>query len=125
MLTKILGLGLAVLVVVCVVLGFQLSGAHSANATLTSERDAAKTDAANARSAQQTAEKQNAALLQGFQALDRRLTGLDDTQKANAEKLASQLTGLNTIQKTEGDTDASFECLDQRLPGDLDQRMRQ
>lgn len=125
MLDKILGGGLAVLVVVCSVLGFQLNMAHSANASLTSERDAARTEASNARQAQQTAEQQNTLLAGAFAALDGRLRTLGVTQQQNAEQLASQLAGLSSIQKTEGDSDASIQCLDTRVPGELDQRLRQ
>ena len=125
MIQKILAVAVAALVVVVCVLGFQLRGANADIATLTIARDAAQTDAANARRAQQTAEGQNKLLIAGFAALDGRLRTLDSTQRSNTEKLAAQLAGLNNIQKTEGDTDASFECLDQPLPRELDQRLRQ
>ncbi len=121
MIEKILGVGVAALLVLCSVLGFQLSLAHSANATLTSERDAAKDDAANARAAQQTAEAQNHALALAFTTLDQHLTQLGANQDLNARKLAEQLSGLTNLQKSEGDANGSFECLDLPVPHSLDQ----
>lgn len=124
MIQKILAVAVAALLVVIVTLGVQLHRANGDVATITSARDAAKQEASNARAAQQTAEAQNQVLLLGFQMLDKRLGQLGDTQRQNTQWLAEQMAGLNTIQKTEGDTDGSFECLDTGVPRQLDQWLR-
>lgn len=124
MIQKTLAVVVAALLVVIMSLGVQLHSASGDVATLTSERDAAKQEASNARAAQQTAEAQNQVMLLGFQMLDKRLGQLGDTQRQNTQWLARQMAGLNTIQKQPGDSDESFQCLDAAVPRDLDQWLR-
>lgn len=121
MIQKILGAVAAILLVVAGTLAFQLHGARSEVSTLTSARDTAQQESRNAKQAQVVAEAQNALLAGAFKALDTRLVQLGLDQKANNDRLALQIQGLGNIQKTEGDQNGAFECLDIRLPAQLDQ----
>lgn len=121
MIPKILGIVAAVLLVVAGTLAFQLDGAREDAKTLTSERDGAKQEASNAKQAQKTAEAQNAILAGSFQSLDNRLGQLEQNQQRNNQQLALAMSQLNNIQKTEGDSDVSIQCLDTALPRQLDQ----
>lgn len=125
MLEKLLGLGLAAALVVTTTLGWQLDTARKGLSEATSALTVSRTAEANAKQAQESAEKQNAFLAASFAALDGRLRTLADDQKKNALKLEDQLKGIETLQKTEGDSDASFLCLDLDVPQQLDQRLRQ
>ena len=124
MATKLLGILGGVLVVVIVVLGIQLHSANQSVITSTSERDAAKQDASNAREGQKTAEAQNTVLADRFTTLDGRLTGLEQAQRDNQKALKDQLNQLSQIKKTEGDSDESITCLDVTVPHQLDQWLR-
>lgn len=120
MIQKILGAVAAILLVVAGTLAFQLHGARSEVSTLTSDRDAAKQEARNAKQAQVVAEAQNALLAGAFKALDSRLQQLGIDQKLNNEQLARQIEGLGNIQKSEGDDPNAITCLDTRVPAELD-----
>lgn len=120
MIQKILGAVAAILLVVAGTLAFQLHGARSEVSTLTSDRDAAKQEARNAKQSQVVAEAQNALLAGAFKALDTRLLQLGDAQKANNEQLTLQIEGLSNIQKSEGDDPNAITCLDTRVPAELD-----
>lgn len=124
MIQKILGAVAVILLVVAGTLAFQLNGARSEVSTLTSARDAARQEASNAKQAQVVAEAQNALLAGAFKALDTRLQQIGLDQKHNNEQLILQIQGLSNIQKTEGDQNGSFECLDIRVPAQLDQWLR-
>jgi len=120
MIQKILGAVAAILLVVAGTLAFQLHGARSEVSTLTSDRDAAKQEASNAKQAQIVAEAQNTLLAGAFKALDTRLLQLGADQKLNNEQLARQIEGLSNIQKSEGDDPNAITCLDTRVPAELD-----
>lgn len=120
MIQKILGAVAVILLVVAGTLAFQLHGARSEVSTLTSDRDAAKQEARNAKQAQIVAETQNALLAGAFKSLDTRLVQLGDAQKANNEQLILQIEGLSNIQKSEGDDPNAITCLDTRVPAELD-----
>ena len=121
MILKILGIVAAALLVVAGTLAFQLHSSQTAVSTLTSERDGAKQEASNAKQAQKTAEAQNAILAGSFQSLGNRLGQLEQNQQRNNQQLALAMSQLNNIQKTEGDSDVSIQCLDTALPRQLDQ----
>lgn len=121
---KILTGVVAILLVVVATLGFQLRSAHGDVAQLTLAVGGAQQDASNARSAQKTAEQQNAILLAGFAMLDTQLKQLGVSQKANADWLSAQLAGLNQIQQSPGDSNESFSCLDTAVPAQLDHWLR-
>lgn len=124
MIQKLLGAALAALLVVIAVLVTQLQGANADRANLTSERDTAKQAASNALQAQQEAEGQSRQWAARFDSLDAALKALGTTQKANNDDLAIRLKNLSKIQKTEGDTDATIQCLDLPVPFELDRGLR-
>lgn len=124
MIQKILGLAAVVLLATAGLLAFQLHVARSEVSTLTSARDAAKTEAKNAKEAQVVAEAQNALLAGAFKALDTRLQQLGLDLKLNNEQLAKKIQELSNIQKSEGDDPNAITCLDTRVPAQLDQWLR-
>lgn len=72
-----------------------------------------------------TEQRAEAELLMGrFAALDKTLTGLAHVTQANADQLTLALDGIETITKTEGDSDEAVNCLDVRVPAQLADRVR-
>ena len=120
MIQKILGAVAVILLVVAGTLAFQLNGARSEVSTLTSDRDAAKQEARNAKQAQVVAEAQNALLAGAFKALDSRLQQLGIDLKLNNQQLAQQIDELGNIKKSEGDDPNAITCLDTGVPAELD-----
>lgn len=57
-------------------------------------------------------------------ALDQSMTRLHDANEAHARQLGLTLAGIDRIEKTEGDTDESLECLDLPVPAELDRWLR-
>jgi len=68
-------------------------------------------------------EQQALRLQNRFDALDQLQAGLTKSRLDAAKRLEIAEKALEDIKKTEGDTDASLACLNQRLPAELDDRL--
>lgn len=125
MLEKILGGALAVALALSAVSTWRLTMAQNEVSVLTKDRDAALKDASNARQAQQEAEGQSRQWSARFDSLDGALQRLGVNQKANNDGLIIRLRELSNIQKTEGDSDETMQCLDRPVPVQLDRGLRE
>lgn len=56
--------------------------------------------------------------------LDQSLSRLHETQTAHTRQLGLTLAGIDRIEKSEGDSHESVECLDLRVPSELDGWLR-
>jgi len=56
--------------------------------------------------------------------LDLSLSRLHETQTAHTRQLGQTLAGIDRIEKSEGDSHESVECLDLRVPSELDGWLR-
>lgn len=57
-------------------------------------------------------------------ALNDSMTRLHKTTETHTRQLGLTLAGIDRIEKTEGDDDGALECLDLRVPGELDSWLR-
>lgn len=93
--------------------------------------DSTHSDLVAARAASEQAQEmladqaaQSKALADRLDRLDVSLTTLERENRAGADRLAGLAAAISAVEKTEEDTDASVACLGERLPADLDRRLR-
>lgn len=84
----------------------------------------AKQQAATARSALETSNRQQARLETRLDALDAAVGALAGRISSNNQALGQKLDDLKTIQPTEGDAPNAIQCLDVPVAGQLDQWLR-
>lgn len=97
--------------------GWSLHGARSDLAV-------AKSQAAMFQTELERQVQAGALLEQRLANLDQSLTRLHETTEIHTRQLGLTLAGIDRIELTEGDSDASVECLDVRVPGELDGWLR-
>jgi hypothetical protein len=59
-----------------------------------------------------------------FELLGATLGGMHDTLNRNRQQLDQALVGLANIEKSEGDSDETIECLDRAVPVQLDRGLQ-
>ena len=98
----------------------------TANQALRANRESAETRQALAQARQALTEQAQQAqqVLDRLDRFDRALVNLDGVQRGIQDGLQANLRALQTITKTEGDSDESIECLGVRVPTGVDQRLR-
>lgn len=84
----------------------------------------AKQEAATARSALETTNRQQERLESRLDALDAAVGMLAGRISSNNQALGQKLDDLKTIQPTEGDAPNAIQCLDVPVAGQLDQWLR-